>query len=98
MIYNYYNLEEDVPKDEFVDNVIEELLKQIQDEKKIVTANMYTEKTQMDSKEREHEGRAINNLVFCEKRGRKYYTCLKFSRKERIKTEIKKRRPVFINC
>lgn len=90
MIYNYYNLEEDVPKDEFVDNVIEELLKQIQDEKKIVTANMYTEKTQMDSKEREHEGRAINNLVFCEKRGRKYYTCLKFSRKERIKTEIKK--------
>ncbi|MDD6776854.1 MAG: hypothetical protein PUD86_06140 [Methanobacteriaceae archaeon] len=44
----------------------------------------------MDSKERENEGRAINNLVFSEKRGGKYYTFLKFTRKEKIRTEIKK--------
>ena len=90
MIYSYYNLEENLHKDEDVKEEIENLLEQIELEKKIVKANMITEKTQMDPKEREREGRAINNLVFSEKRGRRYSTGLKFTRKEKIRTEIKK--------
>lgn len=90
MIYNYYDFEEKIPKDEFVEKEIKTLLEQIKSEKIIVKANMYNEKTLMDDEEREREGRAINNLVFSEKRGKKYYTCLKFTRKEKIRTEIKK--------
>ncbi len=90
MIYSYYNLEENLHKDEDVKEEIENLLEQIELEKKIVKANMITEKTQMDPKDREREGRAINNLVFSEKRGRRYSTGLKFTRKEKIRTEIKK--------
>ena len=90
MIYNYYDFEENAPKDEFVEEEIKTLLEQIKSEKIIVTANMYNEKTLMDAEEREKEGRAINNLAFSEKRGTKYYTCLKFTRKGKIRTEIKK--------
>ena len=90
MIYNYYDFKEKTPKDESVEEEIETLLEQIKSEKIIVKANMYNEKTLMDDEEREKEGRAINNLAFTEKRGNKYQTCLKFTRKERIRSEIKK--------
>ena len=90
MIYNYYDYEEKTPEDEFIKEEIDTLLEQIELEKTVVKINMYNEKTLMDSKERENEGRAINNLVFSEKRGGKYYTFLKFTRKEKIRTEIKK--------
>ena len=90
MIYNYYDFKEKTPNDESVEEEIETLLEQIKSEKIIVKANMYNEKTLMDDEEREREGRAINNLVFSEKHGNKYYTCIKFTRKEKIKTEIKK--------
>lgn len=90
MIYNYSDFEENTPKDELVKEEIETLLKHVELEKTIVKINMYNERTLMEAEEREKEGRAINNLALYEKRRGKHYTCLKFTRKERIRTEIKK--------
>ena len=90
MIYNYYNLEEEfAPKDEFIEKEIKTLLKQIESEKNVVKANMYSERNQMDSEEREKEGRTINNLI-CENIERRNNSFFKFSRNEKIKTEMKK--------
>ena len=55
MIYNYYDYEENAPKDEFVEKEIKVLLEQINNEKRKVIADMYTEKNQMDVKIRENE-------------------------------------------
>ena len=90
MTYNYYDFEEKNALDEEVEEEIKILLKQIENEKRKVKADMYTEKTIMSSEEREKEGRAINNLIFVERLKIKYLTCLKFTRKEKIRTEIKK--------
>lgn len=90
MTHNYDNFEEKNALEEEVEEEIKTLLKQIKNEKIKVQADMYTEKTKMSSKEREKEGRAINNLVLAESRKIKYLTYLKFIRKEKIRTEIKK--------
>lgn len=55
MIYNYYDFEENAPKDQFVEEEIKTLLEPIKSEKIIVTANMYNEKTLMDAEERERK-------------------------------------------
>ena len=90
MIYNFYDIEEEFPpKDKFVEEEIKTLLKQIESEKNVVKANMYNEKNQMDAEEREKEGRTINNLI-CENIERKNNSFFKFSRNEKIKTEMKK--------
>ena len=85
-MYNYYELEENNPRNEFVETEIKNLLELIKLEKYQIVVDMYSERNQMDAEEREKEGKTINNLK-CEIH-KKYY--LKFSRKEKIKTEIKK--------
>ena len=83
-MHNYYDLEEDTPK-EIIETKIENLLEQIKMEKYKVVGDMYSERNQMDAKEREKEGKTINNLK-CEIH-KKYY--IKFLRKDKITTEIK---------
>ena len=85
-MYNYYELEENNPRNEFVETEIKNLLELIKLEKYQIVVDMYSERNQMDAEEREKEGKTINNLK-CDIH-KKYY--LKFSRKEKIKTEIKK--------
>ena len=85
-MYNYYELEENNPRNEFVETEIKNLLELIKLEKYQIVVDMYSERNQMDAEEREKEGKTIINLK-CEIH-KKYY--LKFSRKEKIKTEIKK--------
>lgn len=90
MIYNYYDFEEEyAPKDDSIKKEIKTLLEQIENERNLVKANMYTEKNEMDVEEREREGRTINNLIY-EKFERKNRVFIKFSRNKKIKTEIKK--------
>ena len=86
---NYYDFKEKTPNDRIVEEEIETLLNEIKIERKAVKVMMYNEKNQMDAEEREKEGRAINNLIFSKKL-RKKQNNYQFTRKEKIRTEIKK--------
>ena len=91
MTYNYYDFEEKNALEDEVEEEKNALLEQIKHEKDILKAEMITEKTLMEVEERENEGRAINDLLLSEiLKTRKYFTCLEFTRKEKIKTEMKK--------
>lgn len=57
-MHNYYDLEEDTPK-EIIETKIENLLEQIKMEKYKVVGDMYSERNQMDAKEREKEGKPL---------------------------------------
>lgn len=62
MFYNYsYFEEETTPIDEHVEEEIEILLEQINNEKRKVMADLYNEKIRIDPKEREKEGKTIND-------------------------------------
>ena len=75
---------------ESVENEIDELLGLIKTEKMTVQAKMVSEATTLPPKEREKEGRAINNLKCEEHRTGKYNNLLIFSRAKKIKTDIKR--------
>lgn len=58
-MYNYYELEENNPRNEFVETEIKNLLELIKLEKYQIVVDMYSERNQMDAKEREKEGKPL---------------------------------------
>lgn len=89
--YNDYDLDEyHRLKDKSTENEVNKLLGLIKAEKITVQAKMFSEANTMLPEDREIEGKAINNLK-CEIHTGKYGNHLKFSRTEKIKTDIKLR-------
>ena len=86
---NNYELDNYRRYDKSVEEEIDKFLGLIEAEKIIVQAKMFSEKNTMLPEEREKEGRTITNLK-CDNHTGKYRNQLKFSRVEKINTEIKK--------
>lgn len=86
---NSYELDNYRCYDKSVEEEIDKFLGLIEAEKIIVQAKMFSEKNTMLPKEREKEGRTITYLK-CDNHTGKYRNQLKFSRVEKINTEIKK--------
>lgn len=87
-INDYNDFEEHTSVDELVEKEIETLLELIKYERMTTMSNMYSEKNTISSEEREKLGRTITNLK-CELHTGKYRNHLKFSRPEKINTEMK---------